>query len=553
MATIELFAAKINMMPDLIGEARRAVLDYKTELEAIRSKALAIDSSALDLSDIIASVKASTEILDRKAESLGELGDRVEQFVADVVRIDQGVAELIRLRKKEFYNAHPNLKPDSEKTGWEKMIGGLASIAEWGKEHWKLIVTVVLVIAAIVLLITGVGGPFAFIILGAAKGLLFGALVGGLMGGISSLAAGGSFWEGFEGGAFSGALTGMFFGGLGGLGQTLGSTCRLLQALGGVTKAIPYIAKTSTVISLGMAGFDLLSWGLGLFDPTNPITSLNRDLHQNDAYNAFQFSVTAVAAFTTGFEAGMQNPSCFVAGTLVLAAAGLVAIEDIKAGDLVASTDPETMETAYKRVVETYIREVKRLVHLTVAGGLISTTVDHPFYVRGRGFVNAGELAAGDELVGEGSKIHPIERAYHESTDQPVTVYNFQVEEFHTYHVGKASVVVHNACAEFTKKDDGSMEITDWGDYPEGFTKPKSSLRIVEGQEYSETRSITNSTNSFIQRNDPSAKGMQIHEIQPIKFGGSPTDLSNKVYLSPADHSKISGWWRSIQYQVTGK
>ena len=33
-----------------------------------------------------------------------------------------------------------------------------------------------------------------------------------------------------------------------------------------------------------------------------------------------------------------------------------------------------------------------------------------------------------------------------ELTDEPTTVYNFQVEDFHTYHVGECGVWVHNAC-----------------------------------------------------------------------------------------------------------
>ena len=32
-----------------------------------------------------------------------------------------------------------------------------------------------------------------------------------------------------------------------------------------------------------------------------------------------------------------------------------------------------------------------------------------------------------------------------ELTEKPVTVYNFQVEDFHTYHVGCFYVLVHNA------------------------------------------------------------------------------------------------------------
>jgi intein/homing endonuclease len=38
-------------------------------------------------------------------------------------------------------------------------------------------------------------------------------------------------------------------------------------------------------------------------------------------------------------------------------------------------------------------------VHLTINGELIKTTFDHPFYVKDVGFVNAGELKVGNEVL----------------------------------------------------------------------------------------------------------------------------------------------------------
>ena len=55
-----------------------------------------------------------------------------------------------------------------------------------------------------------------------------------------------------------------------------------------------------------------------------------------------------------------------MAGTVILTATGLVAIENIKVGDKVISTNPETFETAEKTVIETYVHEVSQLVHLTI-------------------------------------------------------------------------------------------------------------------------------------------------------------------------------------------
>lgn len=100
------------------------------------------------------------------------------------------------------------------------------------------------------------------------------------------------------------------------------------------------------------------------------------------------------AANKAGFK-----PSCFVAETLVVAVAGMVAIENIKAGDKVISTNHETFETAEKTVLETYIRQVDKLVHLTINGEEIVTTDNHPFYVQGRYFIETGNLLVGDKLI----------------------------------------------------------------------------------------------------------------------------------------------------------
>ena len=70
---------------------------------------------------------------------------------------------------------------------------------------------------------------------------------------------------------------------------------------------------------------------------------------------------------------------------------------------------------------------------------------DHPFYVKDKGFVTAGELKIGDELLDANGNVLLVENFDVELTEKPVTVYNFQVDEFHTYHVGELGVLVHNA------------------------------------------------------------------------------------------------------------
>ena len=88
---------------------------------------------------------------------------------------------------------------------------------------------------------------------------------------------------------------------------------------------------------------------------------------------------------------------------------------------------------------------MEKLVHLTINGEEIITTFDHPFYVRGQGFVNACELWIGAQLLDTNNNILTVENTRLELAENSVKVYNFQVEEFHTYFVGECGVWVHNA------------------------------------------------------------------------------------------------------------
>ena len=65
----------------------------------------------------------------------------------------------------------------------------------------------------------------------------------------------------------------------------------------------------------------------------------------------------AIQGGMSGYANHLRYGSCFVAGTTVATATGLVAIEKIKAGDLVWAWDEETGDVALKPVVETYIND----------------------------------------------------------------------------------------------------------------------------------------------------------------------------------------------------
>ncbi len=72
-----------------------------------------------------------------------------------------------------------------------------------------------------------------------------------------------------------------------------------------------------------------------------------------------------------------------------------------------------------------------------------------------KGWYAAVDLRAGDILVLVNGEYVTLEKTQHEILEAPITVYNFEVEDYHTYYVGTDGVLVHNSCAKQT----GSYEI----------------------------------------------------------------------------------------------
>jgi hypothetical protein len=88
------------------------------------------------------------------------------------------------------------------------------------------------------------------------------------------------------------------------------------------------------------------------------------------------------------------------------------------------------------------------VVCLHVAGRVIRTTAEHPFWVAGLGWVPAEKLTLGQLLSSHDGNWLPVEAVTF--TGECVPVYNIRVEEDHTYFVGcdewGFSVWAHNAC-----------------------------------------------------------------------------------------------------------
>lgn len=215
MATIALNYSPIGQMSGFFEQIKTSISNYQSEILTIQTLSSAVDSTIYNLDDVISEVQTSTTLQDEKIAYIGTLDTQMQTFVDNAVSRDQQAAEEINASKDDFYERYEYLKPDIEKSGWEKFW-------DWSAENWEFWATVVLVVVAVVLIVVCTvftGGGFlaaiAPVLLGIAKGILVGALLGGALGGIFSALCGGGFWSGFWEGAFLGAISGAIMGGFG--------------------------------------------------------------------------------------------------------------------------------------------------------------------------------------------------------------------------------------------------------------------------------------------------------------------------------------------------
>ncbi len=145
---------------------------------------------------------------------------------------------------------------------------------------------------------------------------------------------------------------------------------------------------------------------------------------------------------------------CFTGETKVIVENGeLEDIQYIDAGRLVLSRCEKTGETAYRKVIRNLYREVVPTYELWTywydeegdynSFGPITATVEHPFWVKGKGWVPLSELQPGDALVSSECPhdifVREIKFFYPGSC-----VHNLEVEEFNTFFVTEVGIWVHN-------------------------------------------------------------------------------------------------------------
>lgn len=148
--------------------------------------------------------------------------------------------------------------------------------------------------------------------------------------------------------------------------------------------------------------------------------------------------------------------ACFTAGTLIETSLGLKAIEQFKGGELIWSRDELSLEYGYRPVIATKVTDQQPIFHVIVQDQsgqteTLETTAEHPFWLKDFGWIKASLLRSGMTLLDRNNQELTV-RQQLLIPHTLHTVYNIEVDGFHTYHVGELGVWVHNAnCCDVTR------------------------------------------------------------------------------------------------------
>jgi len=179
---------------------------------------------------------------------------------------------------------------------------------------------------------------------------------------------------------------------------------------------------------------------------------------------------------TTGLrDAAESCLNSFTGDTTVTMAGGKEEpIVNVKVGDKVLATDPETGRTE-ARPVTALIRHGGKhtMVDITLTDGSTLTATDHhPFWdATTRTFTDAIDLL-GDKVLSSHGETLTIagEHVY----DRTLTAYNLQIDGIHTYYAGTTLVLVHNSCGNPLEGTSYSQKVLDQASTGDYHTFPES-------------------------------------------------------------------------------
>ena len=167
----------------------------------------------------------------------------------------------------------------------------------------------------------------------------------------------------------------------------------------------------------------------------------------------------------------------------------------------------------------------------------VNTTLNHRFWTEA-GWKSAGTLEAGDKLtLADGNTATVTNIAYE---DTHAIVYNFEVEDFHTYYVGTESVLVHNNGGNCTKT---ASALAQGGSKSGSFSKGVGNPVEVVGRG-STGRTVPNTLN----------EQMAMHQVMsnPLEGAVDMSQLKNHPVIMSDSRWLASEGWVKMSNNVNG-
>jgi hypothetical protein len=179
-----------------------------------------------------------------------------------------------------------------------------------------------------------------------------------------------------------------------------------------------------------------------------PVSAMARDIFKRFLFLALSLGCTASAMASppagATHDSGLIESRC-VAGTLVAMEGGAKPIEKVAAGDRVFATDLQTRKSGYHKVIGISTEESEDLVTVrTFSRESIECAPASLFWVNAKGWIAAKSLFPGNQLLQRDGTFTQVFNVIPEHAPK-TAAYSLEVEGFHTFYVGKAGVLVHNA------------------------------------------------------------------------------------------------------------
>jgi RHS repeat-associated protein len=311
--------------------------------------------------------------------------------------------------------------------------------------------------------------------------------------------------------------------------------------------------------AIGVVMGDLLPGGEGEADETGSILDNQSDaadvsIEEPEAISTHEIGANEqVCSEEVNADGSITKYQCFPAGTIIKVENGEDKIEDISEGDKVWSYNEKTGKPELNKVAQLFKREADSSVTISAGSLIIKTTTEHPFMVKEKGWTPAKDLKQGDKLATLESGEPAVTAVDIQS--EKFTVYNFEVENAHTYYVSAAKVLVHNDCKPKARVKGKSYDVeirisrSKW---------PQSAKHIEEAQKNGQPSILTIERGGAKANRRASLKGVKTKagcdrdEYPPAMFSEGGEGASVKLINSSDNRGSGSYFGSFLRYTNKG-